>query len=174
MFAATTFKGKSVAVFGLARSGLASMRALIDGGADVAVWDDSEDAVARAKEEGWPVKDLKEIDFATLDSLVLSPGVPLTHPVPHWTVERAQAAGVEVIGDTEVFMREIAGHGAKVVAVTGTNGKSTTVALIGHVLSSAGLDAHVGGNIGTAVFLLPPPQAGRVYVLELSSYQIDL
>lgn len=174
MFAATTFKGKSVAVFGLARSGLASMRALIDGGADVAVWDDNESAVAKARQDGWPVKDLRDVDFATLDCLVLSPGVPLTHPVPHWTVDRAHAAGIEIIGDTEVFIREIAGSGAKMVAVTGTNGKSTTVALIGHVLSSAGLDAHVGGNIGTAVFLLPPPAEGTVYVLELSSYQIDL
>lgn len=174
MFAATTFKGKSVAVFGLARSGLASMRALIDGGADVVVWDDSADAVAKAEQDGWPVKDLRTVDFSTLDSLILSPGVPLTHPEPHWTVKLAQAADIEIIGDTEVFMREIAGHGAKVVAVTGTNGKSTTVALIGHVLSSAGLDAHVGGNIGKAVFLLPPPRAGIVYVLELSSYQIDL
>ena len=174
MFAATTFKGKSVAVFGLARSGLASMRALIEGGADVVVWDDNANAVAQAVEDCWPVRDLREVDFATLDCLVLSPGVPLTHPAPHWSVERARAAGIEVIGDTEVFVREIAGRGAKVVAVTGTNGKSTTVALIGHVLASAGLDAHVGGNIGTAVFLLPPPAAGTVYVLELSSYQIDL
>ncbi|MET0483995.1 MAG: UDP-N-acetylmuramoyl-L-alanine--D-glutamate ligase, partial [Aestuariivirgaceae bacterium] len=102
------------------------------------------------------------------------PGVPLTHPRPHWSVDKAHAAGVEVIGDTEIFIREIAGTGSRLVAITGTNGKSTTTALTGHVLRSAGLDAHVGGNIGTAVFQLPPPAPGRVYVLELSSYQIDL
>src|SRR6185295_13655671 len=118
--------------------------------------------------------DLKAIDFATLDCLVASPGVPLTHPKPHWTIVKARDAGIEIIGDTEVFIREIAGTGSRLVAITGTNGKSTTTALTGHVLREAGLDAHVGGNIGTAVFQLPPPAPGRVYVLELSSYQIDL
>ena len=103
-----------------------------------------------------------------------SPGVPLTHPEPHWTVRKAQSAGTEIIGDTEVFARQLDGTGARVVAITGTNGKSTTTALIGHVLSAAGLDAHIGGNIGKAVFLLPPPTENMVYVLELSSYQIDL
>jgi UDP-N-acetylmuramoylalanine--D-glutamate ligase len=105
---------------------------------------------------------------------VLSPGVPLTHPGPHWTVKKAKAVGVEVIGDTEVFQREIAGTGAKLVAVTGTNGKSTTTALIGHLFASAGRDTQTGGNIGKAAFLLEAPRPGRIYVLELSSYQIDL
>ena len=174
MFAATAFKGRRVAVFGLARSGLACVEALLMGGADVLAWDDAEASVDKARAGGVPVADLRGADFSGLDSLVLSPGVPLTHPAPHWTVQRAGHAGIEVIGDTEVFARQIAGTGARMVAVTGTNGKSTTTALIGHVLSAAGLDAHVGGNIGKAVFLLPPPAAGRIYVLELSSYQIDL
>jgi UDP-N-acetylmuramoylalanine--D-glutamate ligase len=100
--------------------------------------------------------------------------VPLTHPAPHWTVRRAQAADIEVIGDTEVFAREVEGTAAEIVAITGTNGKSTTTALTGHVLRSAGRDAEIGGNIGTAAFLLSPPQPCRIYVLELSSYQIDL
>ncbi|MGI9462786.1 MAG: UDP-N-acetylmuramoyl-L-alanine--D-glutamate ligase [Aestuariivirgaceae bacterium] len=174
MIAATRFKDKNVAVFGLARSGVACMEALIAGGARVHVWDDSETSIVAARKKGWPVSDLRDFDFSTLDNLVLSPGVPLTHPEPHWTVRRAREAGVEIIGDTEVFLRQIAGTGARVVAITGTNGKSTTTALIGHVLSSAGLDAHIGGNIGTAVFLLPPPGDNTVYVLEFSSYQIDL
>ena len=121
-----------------------------------------------------PLRDLSQADFSAFTALVLSPGIPLTHPRPHWSVDRAHAAGIEVIGDTEIFIREIAGTGSRLVAITGTNGKSTTTALTGHVLRSAGLDAHVGGNIGTAVFQLPPPESGRVYVLELSSYQIDL
>ena len=100
--------------------------------------------------------------------------MPLTHPEPHWTVLKARHAGIEVIGDTEIFAREAAAAGARIVAITGTNGKSTTTALIGHVLREAGLDVDVGGNIGKAVFLLRQPVKGRVYVLELSSFQIDL
>ncbi len=105
---------------------------------------------------------------------MLSPGVPLTHPEPHWTVLKARHAGIEVIGDTEIFAREAQRAGSKVVAITGTNGKSTTTALTGHVLKEAGIDCDVGGNIGTAVFLLRQPVKDRVYVLELSSFQIDL
>ena len=163
-----------MAVFGLARSGLALIEALEAGGAQVLAWDDNERAVEKGRVEGLPIADLQEADFSGLDALVLSPGVPLTHPKPHWTVDKARAAGVEIIGDTEVFVRQIAGSGARCVCITGTNGKSTTTALAGHVLREAGLDAHIGGNIGKAVFLLPPPGANTVYVLELSSYQIDL
>src|SRR5919106_4146793 len=158
MFPAKRFQGKRVAVFGLARSGVACAQALLTGGADVLAWDDSAAAIATARAGGLPIADLRETDFATLDALVLSPGVPLTHPSPHWTVKRAHAAGIEVIGDTEVFAREIEGTGAEMVAITGTNGKSTTTALTGHVLKAAGLDAESGGNIGTAVFLLSSPR----------------
>ena len=174
MFAARTFKGRQVAVFGLARSGTALIEALALGGAEVHAWDDSVASVEKAKLADFPVSDLRQIDFGGLDALILSPGVPLTHPAPHWTVEKAKAAGIEIIGDTEVFQREVTGSGAKIVAITGTNGKSTTTALIGHVVKSAGLDVEVGGNIGTAVFLMRPPVADRIYVLELSSFQIDL
>ena len=174
MFAAKTFSGKNVAVFGLARSGLACLEALKKGGAHVYPWDDSQKSRKNAYAKGIDLVDLTLRDFKDFDALVLSPGVPLTHPEPHWTVKKANEAGVEIIGDTEVFVREVEGSGAKVIAITGTNGKSTTTALIGHLLSNAGLDAHVGGNIGEAVFLLPQPIADRVYVLELSSYQIDL
>ncbi|PZF75998.1 UDP-N-acetylmuramoyl-L-alanine--D-glutamate ligase [Aestuariivirga litoralis] len=174
MFPATTFKGKSVAVFGLARSGTATIEALQLGGATVHGWDDSAPAVEKARAAGLPISNLHQLDFATLDALVLSPGVPLTHPEPHWTVLKARHAGIEVIGDTEIFAREADAAGARIVAITGTNGKSTTTALTGHVLSQAGLDVEVGGNIGKAVFLLRQPVKGRVYVLELSSFQIDL
>ncbi len=174
MFAATSFKGKSVAVFGLARSGISCAQSLIAGGAKVFAWDDSEPAVEKARAEGIMITNLHTVDFKRLDSLVLSPGVPLTHPEPHWTVVKAKQAGIEIIGDTEIFAREVQGSGAKIVAITGTNGKSTTTALIGHVLRSAGLDVDVGGNIGLAVFNLRPPAGKRIYVLELSSFQIDL
>ncbi len=174
MLVADKFAGQRLAVFGLARSGLALIEALTAGGAEVLAWDDNEKSVARERLDGLPIADLHEVDFSTLDALVLSPGVPLTHPEPHWTVRRARAAGAEIIGDTEVFMRQIAGTGARTVCITGTNGKSTTTALAGHVLAEAGFDAQIGGNIGKAVFLLEPPRDNTVYVLELSSYQIDL
>ena len=174
MFPATTFKDKRVAVFGLARSGMAMIEALRLGGAEVHAWDDSAPAVEKAKAQGLPMTNLHGLDFKGLDALVLSPGVPLTHPEPHWTVLKARHAGIEVIGDTEIFAREAKLAGSRIVAITGTNGKSTTTALIGHVLKEAGLDVDVGGNIGTAVFLLRQPVKGRIYVLELSSFQIDL
>ena len=107
---------------------------------------------------------------------MLAPGVPLTHPTPHWTVQRAHLEGVEVIGDIELFCRERAARGAScpLVAITGTNGKSTTTALIAHLINHAGGDAQMGGNIGIAALALEPFSPGRSYVLEVSSYQIDL
>ena len=174
MFPASTYKGKRVAVFGLARSGTACIEALRLGGAEVHGWDDSAPAAEKARDAGLPITNLHGLDFAGLDALVLSPGVPLTHPEPHWTVLKARHAGIPIIGDTEIFAQEAALAGSKIVAITGTNGKSTTTALTGHVLREAGLDVDVGGNIGTAVFLMRQPEKGRVYVLELSSFQIDL
>ncbi len=174
MIAATSFKGRKVGVFGLGRTGLACIAALEKGGAEVWAWDDNEAAIVKGRAAGLPIVDLRDADFSQLDSYVLSPGVPLTHPKPHWSVDRANAAGVEIIGDTEIFAREIAGTGAKILAITGTNGKSTTTVLVGHVLRQCGLDAEIGGNIGTAVFLLDPPTSEKIYVLEFSSYQLDL
>ena len=174
MFAAQIFNGKRVAVFGLARSGISCAEALRLGGAEVFAWDDSELAVDMARAEGIAVSNLHTVDFKSLAALVLSPGVPLTHPEPHWVVIKAKAAGVEIIGDTEVFARAVQDTGARLIAITGTNGKSTTTALIGHVLKQAGLDVDVGGNIGQAVFNLRSPNRERHYVLELSSFQIDL
>nr|WP_210286253.1 UDP-N-acetylmuramoyl-L-alanine--D-glutamate ligase [Hansschlegelia beijingensis] len=173
---ATAFKGKRVAVFGLGGSGLATVRSLVAGGADVTAFDDSAASVEKARAEGLPTGDLREADFAGFDSLVLAPGVPLTHPTPHWTVERARAAGVEIIGDIEIFCRErrAIAPGAPFVAITGTNGKSTTTALTAHLLRAAGWDVQMGGNIGVAILDLEPPAPGRTHVIECSSYQIDL
>jgi UDP-N-acetylmuramoylalanine--D-glutamate ligase len=172
------FQGQRVAVFGLGRTGLTAARALTAGGATVVLWDDNVAARKAAAEQGFEVQDLSEGDWSGLAALVLSPGVPLTHPEPHWTVRRAQAAGVEVIGDIELLARTIRAapehKRPKIVAITGTNGKSTTTAMIGHVLAQAGRDARVGGNIGLGVLGLDDMHGGAVYVLELSSYQLDL
>jgi len=172
----TTFVGKRVAVFGLGGSGLASASALLAGGADVVGFDDDEQSVAKANAAGIPTADLRTADWSRIAALVLAPGVPLTHPQPHWVVGLAQRAGVAVIGDIELFCRERAqiAPGAPFVAITGTNGKSTTTALLAHLLASAGMDAQIGGNIGTAILSLQPPRIGRVHVIECSSYQIDL
>ncbi|MFA5950979.1 MAG: UDP-N-acetylmuramoyl-L-alanine--D-glutamate ligase [Hyphomicrobium sp.] len=172
----TTFKDKTVAVFGLGASGNATAKALIEGGARVAAWDDSEAGRASAAAAGIPLVDLRIADWSALEALVLAPGVPLTHPEPHWTVTKARAAAVEIIGDVELFFRERRATcpNAPVVAITGTNGKSTTTALIAHILREQGLDVQLGGNIGRAVLTLEPPAENRFYVLELSSFQIDL
>jgi UDP-N-acetylmuramoylalanine--D-glutamate ligase len=172
----TAFAGKKVAVFGLGGSGLVSSSALLAGGADVVAYDDDAQSVAKANAAGIPTADLRDVDWSKIAALVLAPGVPLTHPAPHWIVELAHKTGVAVIGDIELFCRERAtlAPGAPFVAITGTNGKSTTTALIAHLAASAGMDAQLGGNIGTAILSLQPPQAGRVHVIECSSYQIDL
>ena len=176
MIPVTAFAGKKVAIFGLGGSGLASASALLAGGADVIGWDDSAEAVAKATSAGIPSSDLRQVDWERISALVLAPGVPLTHPAPHWTVRLARAAGVEVIGDIELFCRERRARAATApfIAITGTNGKSTTTALVAHLLRSAGRDAEIGGNIGTAILSLAPPDQTRAHVIECSSYQIDL
>jgi UDP-N-acetylmuramoylalanine--D-glutamate ligase len=172
------FEGKQVAVFGLARTGLAAARALAAGGARPVVWDEKPMAREAAKAEGLELCDLTTADWSQFAALMLSPGVPLTHPHPHWTVERAKAAGVEIVGDVELFARTVnlaPDHKRpKVVAITGTNGKSTTTALVGHICRVAGRDTRVGGNIGYGVLGLDDMHGGSVFVLELSSYQLDL
>ncbi len=176
MIPARTFKDKKVALFGLGGSGLVTARALVAGGADIVCFDDSPAQVERAKAEGIPVADLRESDWSGFSVLVLAPGVPLTHPVPHWSVGRARAQGIPIIGDVEIFCRERASVApdAPLVAITGTNGKSTTTALVAHLLAAAGRDVQMGGNIGVAILDLAPLQSGRTYVIECSSYQIDL
>jgi UDP-N-acetylmuramoylalanine--D-glutamate ligase len=187
MIPVTTFAGKKVAVFGLGGSGLASGRALKAGGADVIACDDDAKKMAEAAQAGLTAADLHQVDWSTIAALVLAPGVPLTHPAPHWSVGLARNAAVEVIGDIELFCRERRRRAANApfVAITGTNGKSTTTALTAHLLRAAGHDSQLGGNIGTAILSLDPPSAAvklaqaahtrlRVHVIECSSYQIDL
>lgn len=176
MIAASTFRGRRVALFGLGGSGLATAKSLVAGGADVSAWDDNPAQVEAARGARIPVADLRDLDWGSLDTLVLAPGVPLTHPKPHWTVELANSHDVEIIGDVEIFVRERRAQapGSPFIAITGTNGKSTTTALIAHLIAHSGRDAQLGGNIGTAVLTLAPPAAERVHVVECSSYQIDL
>src|SRR5262249_26278318 len=165
MIPLSTFAGQTVAVFGLGRSGLAACRALLAGGAAVVAGDDAARGREGAAAAGLLVEDPSGADWRRLGALVLAPGVPLTHPAPHWTVAKAREAGVEVIGDIELFCRQRAASvpGSPFVAITGTNGKSTTTALIAHILRSAGRDAQMGGNIGTAILDLAPPSADRVH-----------
>ncbi|SON56520.1 UDP-N-acetylmuramoylalanine-D-glutamate ligase [Hartmannibacter diazotrophicus] len=176
MIAVTSFAGMRVAVFGLGGSGLATARALIAGEAKVTAWDDSSESLEKAAAEGIPTQDLKDADFSAFAALVLAPGVPLTHPKPHWVVEKAKAAEVEIIGDIELFARERRkiSPASPFIAITGTNGKSTTTALIAHMLKAAGRDVQMGGNIGMPILSLDPLTPDRVYVIECSSYQIDL
>ena len=176
MIPVTIFAGCDVAVVGAGLSGLATARALDAGGANVVVWDDKASARDEVAAAGLTVADLEDADFAGFAALVLAPGIPLTHPEPHWSVLKARAAGVEVIGDVELFFRERTknGTGSKVIVITGTNGKSTTTALTAHLLSAAGKRVALGGNIGKAVLDLEPFAPDLTYVLELSSFQIDL
>jgi len=179
MIPVETYRNRRIALFGLGGSGMATAKALVAGGADVTVWDDSRTAVERARAAGLHAADLRELDWRSVSALVLSPGVPLTHPEPHWSVKLAHVFSVPVVGDVDLFFRERARRApdSPVVCITGTNGKSTTTALVAHLLREAGFDAQMGGNIGTPVLELAPPEANaprRVHVLEVSSYQIDL
>jgi UDP-N-acetylmuramoylalanine--D-glutamate ligase len=172
----TSFEGKTVALFGLGGSGLATVLALKEGGARVIACDDNPAKMAEAGSKGIETADLRQIDWSKISSFILSPGVPLTHPEPHWSAKLAREAGVEIIGDIELFCRERAklAPNAPFVAITGTNGKSTTTALIAHILREAGHDVQMGGNIGTAILSLEPPSDNRIHVIECSSFQIDL
>jgi UDP-N-acetylmuramoylalanine--D-glutamate ligase len=165
------FRGKRYAVLGLARSGLATVRALIASGAEVVAWDAKEEARAQVP-SGTQLADPLEIDLAGFDGVVVSPGVPINrHPI----ADKAHQAHVPLIGDIELFAQARAGlppH--RVVGITGTNGKSTTTALIHHIVDAAGMPAMLGGNIGLPILGQEPLAAGGVYVLELSSFQIDL
>ena len=176
MIPVTSLAGKMVAVFGLGGSGLASSHALKAGGAEVVGGDDHADNLEKAAAAGFVTADLHSVNWSKFAALILTPGAPLTHPAPHWSVLLARAAGIEVIGDIELFCRERRRHApnAPFVAISGTNGKSTTTALIAHLMRVAGYDTQMGGNIGTAILSLQPPRMGRVHVIEMSSYQIDL
>jgi UDP-N-acetylmuramoylalanine--D-glutamate ligase len=171
MITSPAFRGKRYAVLGLARSGIATVRALVASGAEVVAWDSKEEARA-AVGDGVTLADPLEIDLTGFDGVVVSPGVPINrHPI----AEKARAAHVPLIGDIELFAQARATlppH--KVVGITGTNGKSTTTALIHHIVKTAGMPTMLGGNIGLPILGENALPAGGVYVLELSSYQIDL
>ena len=171
MITSTAFAGKHYAVLGLARSGRATVDALLASGAKVTAWDDRDEARGSAPDKV-VTEDFVEADLTRFDSIVVTPGLPLNrHPI----AARAKAAGVEIIGDIELFARaraDLPPH--KVVGITGTNGKSTTTALVHHILETAGAPSLMGGNIGLPILAQDPLPEGGVYVLELSSYQIDL
>ncbi len=165
-------KGSSFVVLGLARSGLATVRALRAAGIDCVAWDDNAASRDAAAQAGARVADPATIDWSGITALVISPGIPSTLPVPHPVAVAARAAGKPIICDVELLSR--AQPEATFVAITGTNGKSTTTALIGHILQQAGLRCQVGGNIGRGALDLDPLGKGGLYVLELSSYQLEL
>lgn len=164
--------GKCLFVMGLGLSGLATVEALVAGGAIVIAWDDREDRRTDAARLGARIESPEQTDWSAIDALVLSPGIPHTHPAPHPAAAQAKAAGVAIIGDVELLLAEC--PDAKVIAITGTNGKSTTTALIGHIFKTASKQAEVGGNLGTPVLSFAPLGADGTYILELSSYQLEL
>ncbi len=176
------YQGQKVAILGLGRSGRSAARALIAGGAEVAAWDDDAAVRAAVGAEGLNLTELSQP--GALDgtaALIVSPGIPHLYPAPHPVVTAALAAGVPVDNDIGLFFAAL-GRGdwdcfdspPRTIAITGSNGKSTTAALIHHILTHAGRPAQLGGNIGRGVFDLNPPDDGEVMVIELSSYQTDL
>ena len=182
MIRARGVEGQKIAVLGLGRTGISAAKALMAGGAVVLAWDDGEPARQRAAQEGIPVHDLTSIrDWSGIATLITSPGIPHLYPAPHPVVEAALSSGVALDNDIGIFFRSFADEGwyefetpPKVIAVTGSNGKSTTSALIHHILSEAGRPTQLAGNIGRGVMDIDPPHDGEVIVLELSSYQTEL
>jgi len=166
------FKGKRLAVMGLGLSGLVAGEALCAGGAEVLAWDDNADRRAAAEARGIPVASLRDIDWSMVEVLILSPGIPHTYPQPNPVAQAAKDAGVEIIGDIELLVR--ARPEARYIGITGTNGKSTTTALIGHILETVGMPTAVGGNLGLPALSLDALEPSGVYVLEMSSYQLEL
>jgi UDP-N-acetylmuramoylalanine--D-glutamate ligase len=165
-------KGSSFVVLGLARSGLATVRALQAAGVDCVTWDDNATARDAAAKMGAIIVEPADIDWSRITALIISPGIPSHLPRPHPVAAAARAAGKRIVCDIELLAR--AQRTAGFVGITGTNGKSTTTALIGHILAEAGLPCEVGGNIGRGALDLAPLGADGIYVLELSSYQLEL
>ncbi|MCA0206459.1 MAG: UDP-N-acetylmuramoyl-L-alanine--D-glutamate ligase [Proteobacteria bacterium] len=177
MIAVEGYQGLKVGVLGLGRSGLATCAALKAGGAEVCAWDDSPEGRAKAEAAGFAPVDLtKQGAVEGLAALITSPGIPHLYPAPHPVIAACLAAGVPVDNDISLFFQVLAGidEPPKVVCVTGSNGKSTTTALIAHLLAEAGRDVRMAGNIGTGVLSIDLPGEDGVVVLELSSYQTDL
>jgi UDP-N-acetylmuramoylalanine--D-glutamate ligase len=162
---------RPIAVLGMGVSGLATVAALVEAGAAVVAWDDNETGRVRAAEEGAHVVDFSALVMDQFAALVLAPGIPFTHN-PHPVVQMAKTAGIPIIGDFEILHE--CEHDRRTFGITGTNGKSTTTALIAHILQSAGIDTAVGGNLGTAALALDMPEQEGAIVLEVSSYQMDL
>jgi UDP-N-acetylmuramoylalanine--D-glutamate ligase len=165
-------RDRPYAILGLGRSGRAAAKALLESKRTVWCWDDSQVARSAAAAEGLPIVDLNTQALGDLGALVLSPGIPHTFPEPHPIVARARAAGIDVIGDIELLFR--AQPQATYVGITGTNGKSTTTALVSHILAAAGAEIRFGGNLGPPVLGFEPAGPKSIYVLELSSYQLEL
>ncbi len=167
-----TLENKPVAVYGLGLSGLSCAKALITGGATVYAWDEEEEKRHLAAKDGVQMMNFEESGLDGFAALILSPGVPLYFPAPHPVVVLARDDGIPIYGDLEILHRY--NHGRKTVGITGTNGKSTTTALIAHILNAAKIKAIAGGNIGKPVLDLQLPDKNGIFVLEMSSYQIDL
>jgi len=165
-------RDKSVVVMGLGNSGSATVRALAASGARVTAWDDNEKARQTAQAEGIVLSDPAGLDLKSVDLVVWSPGIPHTFPTPHPLATAARAAGIDLVCDVELLA--LAKPDAKFVVISGTNGKSTTTTLCAHILKSAGLAVAAGGNLGTAALDLPDLGDDGIYVLELSSYQLEL
>jgi UDP-N-acetylmuramoylalanine--D-glutamate ligase len=176
------FNDQQVAVLGLGRSGLSAARALREGGSVPICWDDNPKAREAAESEGFEIRDLsRDGTMEDISSLIVSPGIPHLYPAPHPIIAHAWAAGVPVDNDIGLFFRSLATSNwdqfdttPRVIAVTGSNGKSTTSALIHHLLEEAGIKSQLAGNIGRGVLDIDPPSGGGVIVLELSSYQTEL
>jgi len=165
-------QGKIAAVLGLGRTGRSACRALAAGGAMVWAWDDDPARRAQAAEEDIPIVDLGICNWGRVDRLILSPGIAHRHPRPHRLVRRARRAGVTITGDVELLVENQPER--RIVGITGTNGKSTTTALVAELLRAGGKGVQSGGNIGLPVLDLLPSPVEDIYVLELSSYQLEL
>ena len=171
MIVVDDFRGRPVGVLGLAKSGRAAAQALTAGGAEILAWDDNPKA-REALAAQLPIRDLATADWRNIAALVLSPGIPHSFPEPHPAVTRARDAGAAIIGDLELLGR--AQPEARYIGITGTNGKSTTTALVGHILAAAGQRVEVGGNLGTPALSLAPLGRDGSYVIEASSFQLEL
>ena len=165
-------QGSRVAVMGLGLSGMVAAEALAASEVDVVAWDDMSERCRNAEARGIPVAPLLQEDWSRIDSLILSPGIPHTYPKPNPVAQAARDAGVEIVGDVELLVR--AQSSARYIGITGTNGKSTTTALVAHILSESGMRIAVGGNLGQPALSLEALDETGIYVLEMSSYQLEL
>lgn len=175
MIPLTAWQDHTVAVLGLGKSGFAAAQAMAGGGASVLAWDDNAQRraeITHAAIDGVSVTDLNEFGWSGISALIPSPGIPTCHPVPHPIVAAARAKGVKLVGDIDLLTS--AAKNAVLIGITGTNGKSTTTALLAHILEGAGRRVQAGGNLGRAALDFDPPELNEAFVLEVSSYQLDL